>query len=174
MTMSRVVTGLAAVLSALPAVLAVNRIGSRRPARSSDLPLIAISLELTDEQGQRIGPIMRGDETFDIRYSGTLMIELWGDSPDGLLTLSQNVQTRLGDRTRMQAEGFLRLLPSQLDYLENLLQTPVSGSAFAVWRQLLAYRFVFEAHENVEASEGIIKRIGVDIGEEVNEAFSVP
>lgn len=115
------------------------------------------------------------DEILGDKYSGSIGMEVWGDSFNLVRDLSRRLQDKLqADRALLRTKGFQSLLPLSLGPVENVLQAAAIGSAFPAWRQALEYRFAFEAEDGGELSSGIpIKRIDVDMDDFIVEEFSV-
>ena len=113
---------------------------------------------------------VRGDHC-----NGLITLELWGGSAAGASSLSRKLQTKLFDRPGLRQYGFSALLPAGLAPVENDNYQPASGSAFAVWKQALTYKFHYEAEQPAEASSsGPILKVNVDMDDELQETFSVP
>ena len=116
-----------------------------------------------------------GDEVLGETYKGSIILEVWANGFSEADALSRQTQGRLkSDRALLRQKGFLKLQPASLEPVENVLHETTSGTAFPVWRQKLGYKFAFEAQES-GASVGVpIKRIDIDMDEDIVESFSVP
>jgi hypothetical protein len=178
--MSSIIERCAAVLSAAPdSVLPLQRIGTRRPAGSGDIPFLVLSLQVNSAGPGTLGREVRLDEQLRTRrgdvYSGLLQFDAWATSSDAVLTLTEGIERRLSSATEpLRAEGFTRLQPASLDAAEQSRHEPAVGTPFAVWRQRLAYHFTCEVEPVEQETEGEpIQRIDVVMAD-VEEPFSVP
>ena len=183
--MYAVIDGFAGLIGAAPdAVLALDRIGARRPATPSDVPAVAISLSIDDLRTSGLGSITRAGDlpdtppTNDIRgttYRGLLSVEVWATSLSEAATISRKLQDRATDLPRMRRSGFIKLQPAGLEPIEQSRYAPANGSPFAVWKQPMSYRFAFMAERPAEPSDGgPIRHIGVDIRGSVADSLSLP
>jgi hypothetical protein len=174
--LSLVVDRCAEILAATPdPVLPLASLGSRRPSTGADVPAVAMSVAVDTPQGIGFGRLVRPDDVLGDRYRGLLVLELWAQSASDVDSLSRKVQSRLAGPTSLTREkGFMLVRPADLDPAENVLYQPATGSAFPVWKQRLAYRFVFEYETGAEPTGGgPIKRIDVDVTRP-RESFAVP
>jgi hypothetical protein len=110
------------------------------------------------------------------QYGGTIRFEVWAGNPGQADDLSRRLQDKLtADRPALRQKGFLTLGPAGLGAIEHNLHTPPVGSPFAVWRQNLDYRFIFETSDGAELSSGTrIRRIDVDMNRGLGESLVVP
>jgi hypothetical protein len=177
-----VIERLAGVLASQPdPVLAAGRIGARRPASTADLPALTVGVVVETERLRGLGRELRLDEpsgqtVLGDLYAGVLHLEVWATSSAGLEQLATRIHRRLTPLLQATRDrGFLRLRPVRIDPAEQTLSQPTVGGGFLVWRQLLEYEFACEVQETPTSSEGgPIRRVNVDIGDGLVEAFSVP
>jgi len=162
-------------------VLPAARIGARRPSAGAEVPALTIGVVVDAEHPRGLGRELRLDERGrevlrgDV-YSGLLELEAWAETTSTLDQLTTRLQHRLTTSFEpARTRGFLRLQPARLDPAEQVLRQPAVGSAFAVWRQRLNYRFTCEVQEVPPPSDGgPIQRVDVVVGDGVVESFSVP
>jgi hypothetical protein len=160
-------------------VLPADRVGARRPAASTDLPALAISLTVEDDRGSGLGPLTRrsadGRDVSAERYRGLMTLELWAADDERVVELAALVQRRLrGATARRVHNGFLSLQPALLEASERV-SVQTGDAAFPAWRQTLAYRFVCEVEtEEPEDEGGAIRRVDVTLRPPVAESFTVP
>jgi hypothetical protein len=177
-----VVQRMAEALASQPdPVLPAARIGTGRPSAGAEVPALTIAVVVDAEHLRGLGrelrldkdgrEVLRGDV-----YSGLLELEAWAQTASALDQLTVRLQRRLTVSAEPARErGFLRLQPTRLDPAEQLLRQPAVGSAFAVWRQQLSYRFTCQLQEAPLPSDaGLIQRVDVGVGDGVVESFSVP
>jgi hypothetical protein len=162
-------------------VLSAERLAARRPAVASDVPAIAIGVELAGEQprglGRDLGPDARGaDSRRGDLYSGTLAFDIYAANAGSSHALAGALEQRLaGSREDLRASGFLRLEPIGLRPAEQVVHQPAAGSPFAAWRQRLDYRFSCEIEdEPPEDIGGRIRRVDVEMRGDLPDSFSVP
>lgn len=174
--MNLVVDGFARLLAADPSpVLPASRIRAQRPSLASDLPFVAIGLQLGAPSGRGLGRLIQGErrapvpgdpplsEQWALRFNGVATLELWHASKEGIVILALRADERLSERRSTCAHGFLQLEPAGLGPAEHTTRSASVGSAFSAWSQLLEYRFQFETWPDPEDGGGIIERIDVDL-----------
>jgi hypothetical protein len=115
----------------------------------------------------------------DIRaffYRGAITLEVWGRNSDETATLARKVQGKLGsDAAALRQNGFASVFPAALFAAENASYQPAAGSAFAVWKQKVVYKFCFDAEQAPEADAGgPIRKINVHVDRTLDEVFSTP
>jgi hypothetical protein len=180
--LSQVVDRVVGLLARTPdPVLSAERLAARRPAVASDVPAIAIGVELTRDQPRGIGRELGLDrQGADVRhgdiYSGTLAFEIYAANPGSSAALAGAVERRLsGPAEDVRSQGFLRLEPAGLLPAEQIVQQPAAGSAFAAWRQRLDYRFSCEIEEQPpDSAGGPIRRVDIEMGGDLPDSFAVP
>jgi hypothetical protein len=116
------------------------------------------------------------DDIEGAAYRGVMTVEVWAGSLADLTAASRRLQDRLfTHRPLLRQLGFSRLEPAGFLAAEHVLHTPAAGSAFAVWRQPLTYRFAFEVERPAEeSSAGPIRRIDVDMHGAIDDALRIP
>jgi hypothetical protein len=116
------------------------------------------------------------DDIEGAAYRGVLTVEVWAEGLADLTATSRRLQDRpFTHRPLLRQLGFSRLEAAGFLAAEHVLHTPVAGSAFAAWRQLLTYRFAFEVERPAEDSRaGPIRRIDVDMHGAVQDAVRIP
>ena len=116
------------------------------------------------------------DEILGDRYNGMMILEIGASSFNEVDGISRRLQNKVkSNRAELRQRGFMKFQPASLEPAENILHAPPVGSPFSVWKQKLGYKFTFETEEGGELSSGIpIKRIDVDMDEDIVEAFSIP
>ena len=146
---------------------------------SLDVPRARIIFGKAQTEGEKIEVIhwtvTWRDKILGERYSGSMMFEIWANSFNEADEISRRLQTKLKKNPDvLRQKGFLKLQPASLEHTRNTLLDPPIGSTFSVWQQNLGYKFTFEAEEGGELSSGVpIKRIDVDMDDNLNESFSV-
>lgn len=180
--LSRVVDRVVDLLTRAPdPVLSAERLAARRPAVASDVPAIAIGVEVAGEQPRGLGRDLGLDATgADSRrgdqYSGTLAFDIYAPNVASSRALADALEQRLaGSREDLRASGFLRLEPIAILPAEQVVHQPAAGSSFAPWRQRLDYRFSCEIEDAPpEEAGGRIRRVEVEMRGDLPDSFSVP
>jgi hypothetical protein len=161
----------AAVLAEAPdPLVAVGRIGPKRPSGTSDLPAITVGVRADSKASVRSQPDPRG-----AWLSGSLPIEVWAASPNAAIELCRGIEARLRDRReRFRERGFGVFRTLSLEPVEELRPQPVNGSAFAASRLKLEVAFAFQAPSVEEVVEGgPIRQIDVSLNPPANERLTV-
>jgi hypothetical protein len=116
------------------------------------------------------------DDIVPVRYSGAATLIVWAADAPNAASLARAVERKLSAaRETLRPHGFALLNPTELAPAESVSQQVGAGSAFAVWKQRLRYRFAFETELGGETSAGgPIRRIDLEAGGELSEAYSVP
>ncbi len=183
MTMNLVIDKLVEVLL-VPAnpVLSSSRMGIKKPSGKSDVPAVVISLLFENYQSNGIGLLSRVDipqqernEILGDRSGGSMSWEIWGTSFEEVDIISRWLQERVKEnRAALRQNGFLKLQPASLAYIEKVLHHEPLGSPFTVWKQQLSYKFEFEFEQTSELGDGIpIRQINVDLEKPLVESFSI-
>lgn len=154
-----------------------------RPVQQSEFRLDVDVAEVVFGSGQTPGATLEviywtvawRDEISGDRYAGTMLVEMFASSAAAVGELSRRVQARIQTQPDLaRRKGFMKLQPAGLDPAESVVIVATAGSPFALWKQGVRYRFVFEGEEGGEVSSGVpIKRIDLNV-KRPEEAFSVP
>jgi hypothetical protein len=88
-------------------------------------------------------------------YEGTLSLDVWAADAAALDRVSRAAQFKIvTQRGLLRQRGFLTLDAAALEPGALVDWTPTVGSRGTVWKQTIAYRFVFEATPEAEISSG--------------------
>jgi hypothetical protein len=170
------VQGFAELLAAGPdPIMGTARVQPLRPAKSADLPMVAVTLRLDEPVHRGLGRLADGErpnpvpgeppltERWSRQFSGSAALEVWTASQGELVNVVQRLDERFAEHTTVRAHGFSKLEPAALGPAEHSRVQASSGSPFASWSQRLEYRFYYEAPPKIDAGGGIIDRIDVMI-----------
>ena len=172
--MRSVIQHLRSFFAVAPAVLPEGRIGLQFPSTAAELPALVLTLAVTDPEPSRFGRFLREGVTMD-SFRGKLTMDLCGTTFPQVDSLHATVEERVRKgRESLRQAGFNQLDPCSVEPAVAILQNTPFGSAFAVWKLRLGYRFAFEAEQTEETGEGKIGRIDVDLQGAVIEKFSLP
>jgi hypothetical protein len=167
------------VLQGLPSgVIATDRIGMRRPASASELPMIAVSLAAVRESpvgiGRHVALARVGPEawatTSGSRCTGELHAELWAAGAAEISTLTSAVLDRLdAQASAARTGGFVDLSLRGLGPAQ-----PAAAGAGAALMMPLVFDITFEHLQTPPpGGEGIIRTVHVDLTGEHAESLDV-
>jgi hypothetical protein len=153
------------------------------PMRKEEFKLDAAQARLEFGTAQTMGEVLEivhwtvvwRDEIRCDRYIGSLALEVWANNFSQVDQVSRGIHDVVrAKRVLLREKGFLKLHPLGIDPADHLLLTPPAGTALPVWRQKLAYKFVFEIDEGGDLSGGVpIKQINVEMEDQFVETFTV-